>query len=177
MTKTLLVVDMQNDFITGSLGSQDAISIIDNVKTKIDKYHSQKQQVIFTRDSHDQNYLQSQEGQNLPIIHCQINTPGWEINNQLIIKNNDIIINKASFGHNWNQEINKQPNLFSGNKIEIIGLCTDICVISNALILKSIFPEKEIIVDASCCAGITKETHNYALEVMKMCQIKIINQD
>lgn len=175
--KTLLVVDMQNDFITGSLGSQAAISIIDNVKAKIEKYHCQKQQVIFTRDSHDQNYLQSQEGKNLPIIHCQINTPGWEISNQLIVKNTDIIINKVSFGHNWHQEIIKQPNLFNGEKIEIIGLCTDICIISNALILKSIFPEKEIIVDASCCAGITKETHTYALEVMKMCQIQIINQD
>lgn len=175
--KTLLVVDMQNDFITGSLGSKEAIAIVDKVKTKIEKYHEQNYPVIFTRDSHDQNYLQSQEGKNLPVIHCQINTSGWEINDQLDIKNQDTIINKISFGHNWQKEIEKQPSLFKGNQIEIIGLCTDICVISNALILKALFPEKEIIVDACCCAGITKETHNYALEVMKMCQIKIINKD
>lgn len=174
--KILLVIDMQNDFIDGCLGSQDAIAIVDNVNNKILKYHQEKHQVIFTRDSHDQNYLQSQEGKNLPIVHCLVDTHGWKISNKLEIPKNAIIIDKNCFGYNWANFFNNYPLLLKCSEIEIIGLCTDICIISNALILKSLLPETLITVDANCCAGTTQKTHLSALDVMKMCQINIINE-
>ena len=165
MKKTLIVVDMQNDFINGSLGTKEAIAIVENVKRKIDEYRSNGDEIIFTRDTHQNNYLNTAEGKNLPVEHCIEGTRGWQIADGLSSEN-DIIIDKPSFGYTkWGE--------MSFNEIEIVGLCTDICVISNALILKALFPEVVISIDSSCCAGVTPETHKAALDTMKMCQIVI----
>lgn len=168
MQKTLIVIDMQNDFIDGSLGTAEAAAIVDNVKAKIDEYKAAGNEIIFTRDTHCENYLDTPEGKKLPVVHCVKGTPGWEISQMLCTEGCDII-DKPSFGWTkWNKR--------SFEEIELVGLCTDICVISNALILKAFFPEAEITVDASCCAGVTPETHNAALAAMKMCQINIIGE-
>lgn len=168
MKKTLIVIDMQNDFIDGSLGTAEAAAIVDNVKAKIDEYKAAGNEIIFTRDTHCENYLDTPEGKKLPVVHCVKGTPGWEISQMLYTEGCDII-DKPSFGWTkWNER--------SFEEIELVGLCTDICVISNALILKAFFPEAEITVDASCCAGVTPETHNAALAAMKMCQINIIGE-
>ena len=170
--KILVVVDMQNDFIDGSLGSKEAIAIVPNVKMKIEEYRKLGFPVIFTRDTHNENYLETQEGKNLPVPHCIYNTKGWEITSQLDVKDSKII-DKPTFGSmELAQYIESQyPNV----EIELIGLCTDICVISNAFILKASFPEIQITVDTSCCAGVTPESHKNSLEAMKMCQINIVN--
>lgn len=166
--KTLIVVDVQNDFVTGTLGTPEAQAIIPNVKAKIQEYLGNNHQIIFTRDTHQGNYLETNEGKNLPVPHCIEGTEGWNIVDGLEVPNCSYI-NKPTFGWtNWNTELFEE--------IEIIGLCTDICVVSNALILKAIFPEIKITVDASCCAGVTPESHKSALETMKMCQINIIGE-
>jgi len=170
--KILVVVDMQNDFIDGSLGSKEAIAIVPNVKMKIEEYRKLGFPVIFTRDTHNENYLETQEGKNLPVPHCIYNTKGWEITSQLDVQDSKIL-NKPTFGSmELAQCIESQyPNA----EIELIGLCTDICVISNAFILKVSFPEIQITVDASCCAGVTPDSHKNSLEAMRMCQINIVN--
>lgn len=168
--KVLVVVDMQNDFISGTLGSKEASDILENVKEKIENYRQLDYPVIFTRDTHDVNYLESQEGKHLPVEHCIIHTPGWEIASQLEVADSKII-NKPSFGSF--ELANYIKAEYPKAEIELIGLCTDICVISNAMILKAALPEAQIKVDASCCAGVTPESHNNALEAMKMCQITI----
>lgn len=168
--KTLIVIDMQNDFVTGSLGTNEAQHIVPNVKKKLEEYYERGDQVFFTRDTHSKNYLQTLEGKKLPVEHCIEGTKGWEIVSDLPMDKDAMIINKTSFGFSgW--------HLYSlGNEIEIIGLCTDICVISNALILKAKFPDSEIYVDASCCAGTTPELHSKALDVMKSCQVNVIGE-
>ena len=164
--KTLIVIDMQNDFIDGSLGSKEAVAIVPQVKEKIDAYRENGDEVIFTRDTHHEDYLNTNEGHYLPVVHCIENTRGWEIREGLYFEGAEII-NKPSFGYTgWKEK--------SFEEIEIIGLCTDICVVSNALILKALFPEIKISVDPKCCAGVTPDSHNAALETMKMCQIEII---
>ncbi len=164
--KTLIVIDMQNDFIDGSLGSKEAVEIVPAVKEKIKEYRENGDEVIFTRDTHHDNYLNTNEGHYLPVVHCIENTPGWEIREGLYFEGAEII-NKPSFGYTgWKEK--------TFEEIEIIGLCTDICVVSNALILKALFPEIKISVDPKCCAGVTPDSHNAALETMKMCQIEII---
>ncbi|MCR5847741.1 MAG: cysteine hydrolase [Lachnospiraceae bacterium] len=164
--KTLIVVDMQNDFIDGSLGTKEAVSIVSDVKAKIEEYRKNGDEVIFTRDTHHDNYLETNEGKYLPVVHCIENTKGWEIKDGLFFEGAEII-DKPSFGYmGW------MDHKFE--EIEIIGLCTDICVVSNALILKAMFPEIKISVDPKCCAGVTPESHSAALETMKMCQIEII---
>lgn len=165
MKKTLIVVDMQNDFIDGALGTKEAVEIVAKVKEKIARYKEAGDEVIFTRDTHGENYLETNEGRNLPVVHCIRGTKGWEISNELDTEGCEII-DKPTFGWNgWGQR--------SFEEVELVGLCTDICVVSNALILKALFPEIEIYVDSSCCAGVTVETHKAALETMKMCQIKV----
>lgn len=166
--KTLIVIDMQNDFIDGSLGTAEAQAIVDKVKAKINEYAVGGNEIIFTRDTHEENYLQTSEGKKLPVVHCVKGTPGWEIADGLYVDGAEII-DKPSFG--WTGWSGK-----SFSEIEITGLCTDICVVSNALILKAMFPETEITVDASCCAGVTPKTHKAALETMRMCQINIIGE-
>ena len=174
MGKTLIVVDMQNDFIDGSLGTKEAQAIIPKVKKKIEEYKANNNMVLFTRDTHYDNYLNTIEGKHLPVEHCIYNTFGWQISNELDAEGN-IFINKETFGYcTWGAWINEVYDANDG--IELIGLCTDICVISNALILKAMYPEVEITVDASCCAGVTPEKHKAALEVMKSCQINVIGE-
>lgn len=174
--KTLIVIDMQNDFINGALGTPEAQAIVPKVKKKIEEYLDHGDKIIFTRDTHHSDYLQTQEGRKLPIKHCIVGTHGWDICSELTTRAipfvNAYCINKYSFGYfnwvEWYEEL-------SGD-IEIVGLCTDICVVSNALILKANFPETEITVDASCCAGTTPENHKAALQVMKCCQINVVGE-
>ena len=168
--KTLIVVDMQKDFIDGALGTKEAVAIVPNVARKIEEYRIAGDQIIFTRDTHQKNYLETQEGKNLPVEHCIEGTEGWQISTELTVKPEDQVINKVTFGHVWDKE------MIRGEEIELVGLCTDICVISNALGLKAVLPEIPIAVDASCCAGVTPESHRNALEAMKMCQIKVIER-
>lgn len=166
--KTLVVVDMQKDFIDGSLGTKEAVAIVSNVAKKIEEYRKDGNQIIFTRDTHQKNYLETQEGKNLPVEHCIEGTDGWQIASELVVAPEDTVINKVTFGHVWNKD------MIAGEEIELVGLCTDICVISNALGLKAVLPETPIKVDASCCAGVTPQSHMNALEAMKMCQIQVI---
>ncbi len=166
--KYLIVVDMQVDFISGSLGSADAEAIVENVAEKVKNFDGK---VIFTRDTHDENYMETQEGRNLPVKHCIRNTDGWQICDELkpYIKT---IVDKTTFGCIDLPDY-IQSKCKDIDEIELCGLCTDICVISNAMILKVAFPEVKIIVDSSCCAGVTKESHKTALDAMKAVQIEI----
>ncbi len=166
MKKTLIVVDMQNDFIDEALGTKEAVAIVPNVKKKIEEYVRNGDEIIFTRDTHSENYLETPEGKKLPVVHCVKGTHGWEITDGLYVDGCKII-DKPNFGWpDWKDECLE--------KVELIGLCTDICVVSNALIIKATFPDADVSVDASCCAGVTPETHNAAIATMKMCQIDII---
>ena len=169
MKKSLIVIDMQKDFINGSLGTKEAEAIVKNVKAKIKEYQDRGDEIIFTRDTHPKNYLETNEGKHLPVIHCVENSEGWKIPEEIYVPGKECI-NKPSFGYlDWGK--------YQFEEIEIIGLCTDICVVSNALILKAIYPEIKISVDASCCAGVTKESHKAALLTMKMCQIEITGEE
>lgn len=168
MKKTLIVIDMQNDFIDGALGTKEAQTIVSNVKKKIKEYRDRGDEIIFTRDTHQNDYLNTNEGLHLPIEHCIEGTYGWQIADGLEIDNCKYI-DKPSFGWtHWDKH--------SFEDIELVGLCTDICVVSNALILKATFPNAKISVDASCCAGVTPETHKAALITMQMCQINVIGE-
>ncbi|MCD7732090.1 MAG: cysteine hydrolase [Oscillospiraceae bacterium] len=166
----LIVIDMQNDFIDGALGTAEAVSIVPNVKKKVSEYLASGGTVIYTRDTHTEDYLSTQEGKNLPVVHCVRGTEGWEIADGVYAEGSTVV-DKPSFG---STELPKVlagiPNLES---IELVGLCTDICVISNAMILKAAFPEVPITVDSSCCAGVSPESHENALKAMAVCQIKI----
>ena len=165
MKKTLIVIDMQNDFIDGSLGTAEAVKIVGNVIDKIKEYKDRGDEVIFTRDTHHDNYMETNEGKHLPVIHCIEGTEGWEIRDGVYFDGCEII-NKPSFGYTgWDK--------YEFEEVELIGLCTDICVVSNALIIKALFPEIKVSVDSSCCAGVTPDSHNAALETMKMCQVEI----
>lgn len=178
MSKVLIVVDMQNDFITGPLGTQEARDIIPNVQEKVQYYMKNEDGVIiFTRDSHDSFYMETQEGKHLPVPHCISKTEGWNIIPELNdYARNNFILNKNTFGYKYWEHVfdfRYNPVFISFDSIELVGVCTDICVVSNALILKSIYPEIPIIVDATCCAGTTPENHIAALQVMKCCQIEV----
>ena len=157
--KTLLVIDMQNDFINGALGTKEAEAIVPFVKDKIKEYREAGNPVFFTRDTHGEDYLDTQEGKNLPVKHCIEGTFGWQISDEIGFSEDDMVFDKNTFGYDWSQAVLAQPELFFGDEIELIGLCTDICVISNAMGLKTVFPETVISVDAACCAGVTKESH------------------
>lgn len=166
MKKTLIVVDMQNDFIDMALGTKEAVAIVPKVRAKIEEYIKNGDEVIFTRDTHAENYLDTPEGKKLPVPHCIKGTKGWEIADGLYVDGCKII-DKPNFGWpHWGKE-----NL---DEVELVGLCTDICVVSNALIIKSVFPDANVSVDKACCAGVTPQSHNAALMTMKMCQIDII---
>ena len=166
MKKTLIVVDMQNDFIDMALGTPEAVAIVPKVRQKIQTYVQNGDTVIFTRDTHGEDYLQTPEGKRLPVKHCIRGTKGWEIADGLYVDGCKII-DKPNFGWpHWDAE-----NL---QDVEIIGLCTDICVVSNALIIKAMFPDAQVQVDSACCAGVTPQSHEAALLTMKMCQIDVI---
>ena len=169
--KVLCVIDMQNDFIDGALGTKEAEAIVENVKAKIELYRKNGDTVIFTRDTHSEDYMTTQEGKNLPVPHCIKGSKGWEVSEKLDTAS-DKIIDKPTFGSFELAEY--ISTLADVDEIELIGLCTDICVISNAMILKARFTETPIKVDSSCCAGVTPESHANALSAMKMCQINCI---
>ena len=169
--KILCVIDMQNDFIDGALGTSEAVKIVDNVRRKIEAYRKNGDIVIFTRDTHYENYMETAEGKKLPVPHCIINTHGWQISDKLTV-GESTVIDKPTFGSV--ELADYIAGLDGVEKIEFVGLCTDICVISNALLLKAKLPEVPVSVDSECCAGVTPESHRNALEAMKMCQIEII---
>lgn len=177
--KVLVVVDMQNDFITGSLGTPEARAIVPNVKKKIEEAVKNGDLIVFTRDTHWPDYLSTREGKKLPVRHCIKNTSGWEIHEGLIPKGYNFVLfrNKDTFGDvGLSEEIAEVLLHFDLDvtEIELVGLDTDVCVVSNALLLKAAFYETcEISVDATCCAGVTPETHEAALKTMEMCQINV----
>jgi nicotinamidase-related amidase len=179
--KVLVVVDMQNDFITGSLGTPEAQAIVPNVKKKIEEAVKNGDLIIFTRDTHYENYLETREGKNLPVEHCIRGTNGWNIHQELLDVAGDdfLIVDKFTFGSKSLPSIIHSliSTTYRNDRItgiELVGLCTDICVVSNALLLKSYFYESyKISVDATCCAGVTPETHEAALKTMEMCQINV----
>lgn len=173
MQKILVVVDMQNDFINGALGTSEAEAILPRVREIVKSFDGK---IYFTRDTHKKNYMETQEGKNLPVPHCIENTLGWEIEESLK-PYAKIVIDKPTFGSvTLANELVKENSLEEISEITFVGLCTDICVISNALLAKSNLLDAKIIVDASACAGVTPQSHKNALEAMKMCQIMVINE-
>ena len=172
MKQILIIVDMQNDFIDGALGTKEAVAIVPKVEDKIRNFDGE---VFFTRDTHENWYLETQEGKNLPVPHCIRGTEGWQIRKELDALRKTEPIDKETFGStdlaadllalHEDEEI---------SSITLVGLCTDICVISNALLLKATLPEVPIYVDATCCAGVTPESHENALKAMEACQIKVM---
>lgn len=170
MQKILIVVDMQNDFIDGALGTAEAVSIVPSVLDKIKNFEGT---VIYTRDTHEENYMETQEGKNLPVPHCIQGTEGWEIRKELQLPGAEVV-DKPTFGSKTlGEKLVKMNEAEEIESITLIGLCTDICVISNAFVIKAFLPEVPIIVDAKCCAGVTPESHTRALEAMKVCQIMV----
>ena len=171
MSKILVVVDMQNDFIDGALGTPEAVAIVPYVKELIEGFDGK---VLFTRDTHFENYMDTEEGRNLPVPHCIKGTDGWQIRAELDALRTTEAIDKITFGSRDLVDV-----LAAEGEIEsitFVGLCTDICVISNAMVVKAFFPEIPLLVDAKACAGVTPESHARALEAMKTCQIKIVNE-
>ncbi len=179
--KVLVVVDMQNDFIDGALGTEEAVKIVPKVAEKIKGFDGK---IFFTRDTHKDSYLESQEGRSLPVVHCVRGTKGWELCPEIeaIRKKEDKVLDKPSFGSielgHRIREYMTGLSIEGREKVEsitFVGLCTDICVISNAMIIKAFFPEIPILVDASCCAGVTPESHDRALKSMEACQIQVVH--
>ena len=172
--KFLIVVDMQNDFIDGALGTKEAVAILPAVKEKIRSFDGR---VLFTRDTHEADYLETQEGRNLPVEHCIKDTDGWQIHPELDALRKETPIDKPSFGSVGLAQLLKAYDTYEEKieEITLIGLCTDICVISNAMIIKAYLPETPIFVDAKCCAGVTPESHERALDAMAVCQITALN--
>lgn len=175
MRDLLLVIDMQNDFIDGALGTAEAAAIVENVKAKIRSYPARN--VVFTMDTHRENYLSTREGRYLPVEHCIRGTEGWRLRKDIIsIVPDAKIYEKPTFGSIRLAVDLKTLSEHDEISIELIGLCTDICVVSNALLLHAMLPEVNITVDASCCAGVTPESHTAALQTLKACQINVINE-
>lgn len=178
MGKFLIVVDMQNDFVDGALGTDEAKSIVPAVVRAIEGFGFGGK-IYATLDTHKANYLSTLEGKVLPVPHCIKYTSGWALNDQVADALNKVgfrAIEKRTFGSDMLAKFIEDDEYEVGKATEIyiIGLCTDICVISNALILKAHFPETDIIVDSKCCAGVTPEKHEAALEVMRSCQIRVL---
>ena len=174
MQDILIVVDMQNDFIDGALGTAEAVAIVPKVAEKVRGF---KGTVIFTRDTHGENYMQTQEGRNLPVPHCIKGSQGWEVCPALEPLRKGLTIDKPTFGSaELGRLILELDAKEPVGSITLVGLCTDICVISNAMIAKAFLPEVPVTVDAACCAGVTPESHRNALNAMKMCQVMIDNE-
>ncbi len=175
MTKILIVIDMQNDFIDGALGTKEAVEVVPNVIQKIKSFQGT---IVLTQDTHETNYLDTQEGKNLPVEHCIDGSYGWELQKdiKILMKEKKLsVYKKNTFGskdlvHEL-VELSKEEII---EEIQLVGLCTDICVISNALTIKVFLPETRIVVDESCCAGVTPESHKNALGAMKVCQIEVV---
>ena len=169
--KILVVVDMQKDFIDGALGTPEAVAIVPYVKQVIENFDGN---VLFTRDTHFDNYMDTQEGKNLPVRHCIKGTSGWEIHPELEVLRKTEPLDKVTFGSSeLPQILAREQDLES---VTFLGLCTDICVISNVMITKAFFPEVPVIVDAKGCAGVTPKSHKNALAAMRMCQVNVINE-
>jgi len=173
MKKLLVMVDLQHDFIDGALGTKEAVAIIPNVVDKISKWDGD---IVCTMDTHYENYLTTSEGKKLPVVHCVEDSDGWQINDRVCVavktsEKNVKVFKKNTFG---SVELGEYIKAEGYDYVEFIGLCTDICVISNVMITKAMIPEAVIVVDSSCCAGVTTESHTNAIEAMKMCQIDII---
>ena len=174
MRKMLVVVDMQNDFIDAALGTAEAVAVVDAVKEKIRSYPIEN--VIATMDTHGENYLETQEGRNLPVTHCVKGSDGWKIRPDIAtLLDGAKIYEKPTFGSTALATDLQTLSQSEDIELELIGLCTDICVVSNALLLKAYMPEVRISVDASCCAGVTPEKHLAALETMRSCQVNVTN--
>ncbi|RGU92868.1 cysteine hydrolase [Clostridium sp. AF15-17LB] len=172
--RILVVVDMQNDFVDGALGTEEAVGIVPAVAERIRSFDGR---VLYTQDTHESDYLKTLEGKKLPVPHCIRGTEGWELCPQIKALCKEVPIDKPAFG---SVELGRMLKEYdSREKVESVtfaGLCTDICVISNAMIVKAFLPETEVIVDAACCAGVTPESHRQALEAMKVCQIKVLDE-
>lgn len=172
--KLLLVIDMQNDFVTGTLANEEAAKIIGAIAAKIESYQKDDHPVFFTRDTHGEEYLETQEGKLLPVPHCIKGTEGWQLVDQLkVLAVKEDVLDKPVFGSlqlpQWIEEkLSAVPA-----EIELCGVCTDICVISNAMILKAAFPETTVTVEGALCAGVTPESHQNALAAMKACQVNV----
>ncbi|MEE1153654.1 MAG: isochorismatase family cysteine hydrolase [Acutalibacteraceae bacterium] len=176
MKKLLIVVDMQKDFVNGNLGSEMAEAIVPNVVNKIESFNGD---IIATYDTHFENYMETTEGKKLPVPHCIKGTNGWKLDSNVQIaldKKGFTAVEKNTFGSIDLPKIISDNYNVNNIEIELVGLCTDICVVSNALLLKANFPEIPITVDASCCAGVSVETHNSAIATMRCCQINIIGE-
>lgn len=175
MRKLLVVVDMQKDFVDGALGTKEAQAIVPAVVAKMKAHEGF---MICTRDTHGDNYLDTQEGKNLPVVHCIKESAGWELIEpvqDIVEERRIMVINKPGFGSM--DAAGYMAALYDGGQIEeveLIGLCTDICVIINALVMKAMRPELKVTVDSACCAGVTKESHENALAAMKMCQVQVL---
>lgn len=174
--KYLIVVDMQKDFIDGSLGTAEAQAIVGKAAERIRACRAAGYRVIVTLDTHEGSYLNTAEGKKLPVVHCVRRTEGWQLNPEIREAVGDgMMVEKPTFGSIRLPEIlRKETEPGETLRIELMGLCTDICVVSNALLLKAYFPEAEIAVRADCCAGVTPEKHRAALETMRSCQIDIL---
>lgn len=175
MKKLLVVVDMQNDFVTGSLGTGEAVAIVPAVVSKVEDYIADKEnecQIIFTKDTHGEDYMYTQEGEKLPVMHCIKGTEGFEIVPELkAYVEGNCVIEKPSFGSMELADIIKTNGY---DEIEFVGLCTDICVISNVMLAKAADINARVYVDSAACAGVTPESHHNAIEAMKMCQVTIL---
>ena len=175
----LIVVDMQKDFVSGALGTAEARDIVPRVAERIADGIRRGEHIIFTRDTHMENYLDTQEGKKLPVPHCIQATEGWEIVEPLRAYTvGRAVIDKPTFGSQVLGELlaeaGRRENI---ERVTLVGLCTDICVISNAMLIKAFLPEAEIAVDAACCAGVTPQSHQNALAAMRMCQITVENDE
>ena len=176
MKKLLIVVDMQKDFVDGALGSAEAVAIVDNVVDKIESFDGD---IIATYDTHFENYMETQEGKYLPVPHCIKGTDGWKLDEKVqaaLDKKEYKTIEKLTFGSTELPQYIKENYDTDNLEIELVGLCTDICVVSNALLMKANFLDTKVSVDASCCAGVTVDSHKAALTTMKMCQVNVIGE-
>ncbi len=174
MKRFLIVVDMQKDFVDGSLGTKEAQAIVPRVAQKIRDFDGT---VIATLDTHDERYLASAEGKNLPVVHCVRHTDGWTLDVQIAYAlegKNPYLVEKPTFGSVKLPTLIEELAAGEAFSLELCGLCTDICVVSNALLLKAAFPEVPITVEAACCAGVTPDSHEAALKTMQMCQIRVV---
>lgn len=174
MKQILIVVDMQKDFVDGALGTKEAAAIVPNVMDKILSFEGE---IFATLDTHAANYMETAEGKNLPVPHCIKGTPGWMLNDgvaAVLEQKGYTPVEKLTFGSVLLPRLLYQAAGGEEFSVELIGLCTDICVVSNALLLKANFPEAPITVDSSCCAGVTPATHEAALDTMRCCQIRVI---
>ena len=176
--KKLIIIDVQNDFITGSLGTEEARRMLPRLLEKVSRFSGE---ILLTQDSHSDNYPDTQEGKLLPVSHCIIGTEGWEFHRdleKLRAERNAKVYRKPCFGSvSLVDDLKDAYEKELLDSVELVGICTDICVVSNALMIKSALPELPVYVDASCCAGVTPEKHKAALEVMESCQVIVTGKD